>query len=130
MREIKQRDLRFRAWDREGNRWVYDGYLIEINGNGRISYAYGNSCGGDGYNGERFFIQQYTGLKDKNGWEVYEGDIVRNLLGESSVVSFGEGDLDGSFWGWIAGGGPLWPEAVEVIGNIYENPELVTGGVR
>ncbi len=79
-------------------------------------------------------IMQYTGLKDKNGKEIYEGDIV-NVLGGYSVVTYGVQDIGHDFQGVgfytqeigddtgvfnIFGG-----EGIEVIGNIYSNPELL-----
>lgn len=69
-------------------------------------------------------IMQFTGLKDKNGKEIYEGDIVRcNEQFVEQVVFLNGGfqtTQDGetfkvSAWGW---------DTMEVIGNIYENPEL------
>lgn len=74
-------------------------------------------------------IMQYTGLKDKNGAEIYEGDIVEfriRILGnryEKSVckVSF----IDGSYIITKDKELRLWNMNCEVIGNLYENPELL-----
>jgi hypothetical protein len=67
-------------------------------------------------------LMQFTGLRDKNGKEIYEGDIV--MVGGSSepkVMEFLVGDFVA---GKIYGGAEAY--RMEVIGNIWETPELLT----
>jgi uncharacterized phage protein (TIGR01671 family) len=70
-----------------------------------------------------YILMQYTGLKDKNGKEIYEGDIVKTRKGgHKIIVEFIRGKFepfdDSGEYGHFA-------EECEVIGNIYENPELL-----
>ena len=72
-------------------------------------------------------IMQYTGLKDKNGKEIYEGDIFH--IGSKKILYVvewidcglkGKQIRNGS---WI--GLDFWKKDIEILGNIYENPELM-----
>ncbi len=77
---------------------------------------------------KRFILMQYTGLKDKNGKEIYEGDIMATPNGHKGVVTYDEcqyilasskGEYENDMFYKVKNHG------AEVIGNIYENPELL-----
>jgi hypothetical protein len=69
-------------------------------------------------------LMQYTGLKDKNGKEIFEGDVTTSEIGdEPMAVVFWEGCFCHK---WPDGNGHIFnPKNIEIIGNIYENPELL-----
>jgi len=83
-----------------------------------------------------FVLMQYTGLRDRNGKEIYEGDIIKvikdEINGECEYYEVVWNNEWGLFECVDAKGNPCdyelnfpWPNKREVIGNIYENPELL-----
>lgn len=112
------REIKFRAWNKYKAFMIYD---VDINSYGQvIKYECGQYAGSYDYP-----VMQYTGLKDKNGREIYEGDIVkyfRNEGYEFVTTRLGAHGIETQigFYPFIEIDGH-----VEVIGNIYENPELL-----
>jgi uncharacterized phage protein (TIGR01671 family) len=135
-----KREIKFRAWDK-----VHECYLYDVQGaydtlSGCVKYENGESADYDeecfdGFlNNDQYVVEQYTGLKDVNGNKIFEGDIVHGYdqepdrddgyIGSSmtDVVNFKYGAF------WI---GDSWykvmvmtPPIIEVIGNVHKNPEL------
>ena len=123
------RQIKFRAWDKDKKKMIEQcpfqsyhefvltpgGIPFDLSGSGKV---------------QPYELMQFTGLHDKNGKEIYEGDVVRyNHVYLDHPVDFevmfdeggfGQRRIDGEevsdWYEW---------EELEVIGNIYENPELL-----
>jgi uncharacterized phage protein (TIGR01671 family) len=122
------REIRFRVWDKKTETMWSPSMNLTLVG-GKATTIDGN-----------FILMQYTGLKDKNGVEVYEGDIValdmwqgneHGYIPEDGVIKWHQ---ESSAFKWFSGdpsdGNNYWLSQAdekqrEVIGNIYENPELL-----
>ncbi len=135
---MKNREIKFRGFQKS---WVYGGFHQESDGRCLIIQDKAS------FEVDPKSVQQFTGLLDENGKEIYDGALVKlhyftQELGESLGINEGENEIIGQIcfqqlglWVetekeetsgyllWING---LHDESYKIIGNIYENPALLT----
>lgn len=125
------RELKFRVWSDYWKKYAFD---AELYPDGSF-YAMVEDDGVPHHENTDLIIEQYTGLKDKNCKEIYEGDIIREKWYDNDVhrgrdrIGKVEYFCDGYIC-WFKGSGyvglGMFPtKNIEVIGNIHENPELL-----
>jgi uncharacterized phage protein (TIGR01671 family) len=132
------REIKFRVYDKKLKKYMtlkeyQDLHAIEVETDGTLilspRYRFMDSMMIDT---DAFDVQEFTGLHDKNGKEIYESDIVevtRQCIWEKGIVVF----IDGCFFIKVKETLLALYECepnnyqLEVIGNIYENPELLKG---
>lgn len=155
------REIKFKIWDRQANRWAENDCSLHCCSNWQIDpftgqltdfvsaldsdevTRYNADPSPDYYwkdgqivNEPRYVLVQYTGLNDKNGVEIYEGDIVTRLANVNYIAPIvfsptlaafvldtsGRHLIDDKYGDYL----PLHRQySYEVIGNIFENPELL-----
>lgn len=154
------REIKFRVWDTQNERMVYDPYrFIERGEYHRKEFEhtgdyifYEHWTDEDDGISRACFVMQYTGLKDKNGKEIYEGDIVQ-LYRHDDYKNYTYKHEKAEVWAdgkyhpdikevkFMYGSFVIWSdlikdyrcfanlarpgESLEIIGNIFENPELL-----
>jgi uncharacterized phage protein (TIGR01671 family) len=132
----EQRQLKFRVWDKLEKRFIhpygYQGhYVLSLNGEFQNLQ---NGSGGDDY-----VVQQFTGLKDPKGNQIFEGDILCEIMSEDMAARGGSNHIGHVYYAagtfFLDGDGQLYdhifsfsPDVLQDyvrIGNIFETPELI-----
>lgn len=154
---MQMREIMFRGKRLDNGKWI-EGHLIRCeNGRTRICesktdiFCYEKDCSiiqTVAHETETFTVGQYTGLKDKNGKRIFEGDMIKPFDEEidKMVVEFHHGQFllclygergymaeygweeEGNYGCFEAESLSSYGDDIEVIGNIHDNPELLEGG--
>ena len=132
------REIKFRAWDKNDKRIFIDPQMIDFY-NKKIGYmqyqteympdtSYSIPVGFEEF--EYSELMEWTGLYDKNGEDIYEGDIIFESFGEKYYkVIFENGsfkaEFNGDFDEYSFDLIDVVAQGCEIVGNIYENSELI-----
>ena len=127
---MKQRETKFRVWDKKNKKWI-DDIDIAINQKGLLFIRYEHQTDFKPMSltkSSNFEIVWFTGLHDKQGKEIYEGDRVVETDEHGNEDSGIVGFRNGAFvidWGDVGFKYFDNDSSLEILGNIYENPELI-----
>ena len=124
-----QRQLKFRAWDKLEKRFIYPDkgyqghYVLDLNG------RFQNLQNGSG--GDEYVVQQWTGLTDSKGNDIYDGDIISyiqylfNTSPDKYPVKTKQVEWKNMNGCWNIYESRAGEDIIEVVGNIFENSELL-----
>ena len=130
--------IKFRAWDKGNKNYLYNVQDAYDTLSGNVKYDngedadYDESCFGDFLDNKWYDVEQFTGLKDVNGKEIYVGDIIKSNYKYAQpkvsqiIIENGNSYILGED---LATGNEMLVSdhigEIEVIGNVHTNPELL-----
>ena len=128
------REILFRGKRLNNREWKFGSYAYQYGCHEILLESCEGEYGFDHYEVDPATVCQYTGLKDKNGKRIFEGDVLRITDRYGKALNWTVEFRRGGFFGkhpncdfyWSVG--DLKGYTVEVVGNIHDNPELLVGG--
>ncbi|MBS0957202.1 hypothetical protein JK162_01635 [Leuconostoc pseudomesenteroides] len=105
------REIKFRAWEGNQNYYLMKGFVVKLEVENSLDI-----------NGSRVLFEQYTGLNDKNGVEIYENDILKSAGGNIEVVIYIDGRFEPVCW--------YDEKTYEVVGNVHQNVDLLADDIE
>jgi uncharacterized phage protein (TIGR01671 family) len=135
---MEKREIKFRCWDAINNKWLLGYDLPNLGGfsmKGEVMLfgEYSNTLNTFRLQDlDKCVVMQYVGLKDKNGKEIYEGDVIDYGTDKNMVVmwhqKFASFVLRKEGWAFahFFGEAIEHSDKCEIIGNVFEHPNLVT----
>ena len=132
------REILFRAKREDNGEWVYGDYVRLLDAAGAVHMMHVPARNPDECNATFYMdpktLGQFTGLTDKNGTKIFEGDIIQTYDPDEGYAVVRYDDTETEFYADFVGdnvyyglGGTFRNDDIEVIGNIYDNPELIGG---
>ena len=129
--------IKFRAWDKRSETYLYNVQDAYDTLSGFVKYDdgenadYDEDCFGAFLNNKRYDVEQFTGLKDMNGKQIYKGDIV-HVVTEDGYERIGEVIFEKGCY-WIDNGMDKLPvnrigseqDILEILGDVHVNPEII-----
>lgn len=124
------REIKFRCWDSNEKKWLKNFEIHMYDGESHLHENYYTELNDDD-EPNRYIISQYIGVNDKNGKEIYEGDIIESSFYKYEIkyvkldggCGCGRQNSPGDGLGFNI---PWYEiEKYSIVGNIFENPELI-----
>lgn len=128
------REIKFRAWDKSRGKFSNTGNLFMDIPRGTLWWQFGYDIN-PVQDEDNFILMQFTGLRDKNSKEIYEGDViaryVKNIHSGKDVEAW-RGKVEMQFGEWSASTEGLWrlQKDISIIGNVWENPDLLAARTK
>ena len=129
---MSNRIIKFRAWDNKNKKWLFGYELPHLGGFdlfgetmllGEWSAVLDTFIfERNGFKQDDLKVMQFTGLEDKQGKEIYEGDILKDLEGTLGIVKFNKGRFEAFDGSWD---NLEFPDESEIIGNVYQDSHLL-----